>query len=175
MNNDWISCAGITTVCGLFLITPLTLFNVLALIITNELCVMFALQSAEAILHSNINRSVLIICERVELVSITANSAKQSNSVVSGCNVVYKLSGSVFQVCFDWKSTKLDDGTIFWKLIWSQVLLQYQRGNRTPFCLVNGDKEMRKERGHKDIHHPPPSPHLWVPTHTQTQDSNPAS
>lgn len=59
--------------------------------------------------------------------------------------------------------------------IGSQVLPEYQRGNRTPFCLVNGDKEMRKERGHKDIHHPPPSPHLWVPIHTHTQGSNPAS
>lgn len=62
----------------------------------------------------------------MDLVSITANKDKQSNSVVLGSSVVCKLSGSVFQVCFDLKkkSTDLDSGTIFLEAdIGSQVLL----------------------------------------------------
>lgn len=85
------------------MITSLTLLSVLALTITKELCVMFALQSAEAIYRSNINSGVVIVCERVDLVSITANTDKQSNSVVLGCSVVRLLSDGVFRICFDLK------------------------------------------------------------------------
>lgn len=83
------------------MITSLTLLSVLALTITKELCVMFALQSAEAIYRSNINSGVVIVCERVD--SITANTDKQSNSVVLGCSVVRLLSDGVFRICFDLK------------------------------------------------------------------------
>lgn len=62
---------------------------------------MFALQSAEAIYRSNINSGVVIVCERVD--SITANTDKQSNSVVLGCSVVRLLSDGVFRICFDLK------------------------------------------------------------------------
>lgn len=76
----------------------LTLFNVLALIITEELCVMLGLP---ATFYSNIKRSIVIICEHVDFVSIKANTAKQSNNVALACSVVCTLSGSVFWVCFD--------------------------------------------------------------------------
>ena len=83
-------------------ITFLSLPNVLTLTTTKEPCVMVSLQStSEAVYHSNINSSVVILCRN----SFYNNKYRStSNSAVLGCCDVCKLAGSVLKVYFNWKN-----------------------------------------------------------------------
>lgn len=101
---------------------------------------------------------------------------KQSNNVSQDAVMCTNEKGIKQRLCLTWKCTNLNRSTILSQAIpLLKCCCSVREDNNTPFCLANGDKEMRRERGHKAIHHPPLSPHPSVSTYTGAQASNPGS